>query len=245
MGNTGKRFRAKDLLYRYPWLGQLQMRLLTFVTFHGINFFERSFRKIKVMSPAARKLIEEGKPVIYALYHGDMDVILELHRPQANTILISPSRDGDIIAAIASELGFRTTRGSSAKRSVSGMLGLVDEAKNGISVVMLVDGPKGPWHVIKPGVVKLAQVTGLPIIPLGISSRSCWWVPTWDRFNMVSAYGPVLTVYGDPLYVTAEADDEEFDEKLKELDEQMIAINRWAEEVWQFSDGKRVLGFVG
>ncbi|HEY9793005.1 MAG TPA: lysophospholipid acyltransferase family protein [Candidatus Obscuribacterales bacterium] len=240
-----KRFRAKDLLYKYPWLGQLQMRLMVNVLYYGVCFFERSFRKMRVMSPGARKLISERKPVIYALYHGDMDLMLELPNPQLTTVLISPSRDGDMIAAIAGALGYRNARGSSARRGAAGLLECVEEIKNGYNVAMLVDGPKGPWHEIKPGVIKLAQMTGAPIIPLGMSSRSCWWATTWDRFNMVSLFGPVLSVYSDPLYVACDATEEELDRRLGELDARMNSLNTWSDEVWRFSDGKRNIGFVG
>jgi lysophospholipid acyltransferase (LPLAT)-like uncharacterized protein len=238
------KFRAKELLYRYPWLGKLQHALLCFFTFNGINFFENSFRKLKVMSPAAKALLDAGKPVIYALYHGDMDVMLELP-VERNTVLISSSRDGNMVDVIAKNLGYKTARGSSARRGVSGLLGMIEAAERGDSLTMLVDGPKGPWHEIKPGVVKLAQMTGLPIIPLAVSSRSCWWVPTWDRFNMVSLYGPVMTVYGEPLVVPKDAGDEDLDNYVVELDSRMHEIAAWAEPVWQFSDGKRVIGFVG
>jgi lysophospholipid acyltransferase (LPLAT)-like uncharacterized protein len=235
----------REFFYRFPWLGKAQHAVVTFCAFHGINFFENSFRKVRVMSPGARALITEGKGVIYALYHGDMDLMLELPRQSNTTVLISASRDGDMIDIVTRKLGMHTARGSTARRSVAGLLGMVEAAKQGSYLAMLVDGPKGPIHEIKPGVVKLAQLTGFPIIPLGLSSRSCWWVPTWDRFNMVSLFGPVLTVYGEPLSVPAEATEEQLDQYLLELDRQMKEINIWADRCWQHSDGRRVIGFAG
>lgn len=240
-----KRFRLKDLFYRYPWLGKAQHAIVGTAAYCGIKLFEHSFRKIRILSPGARKLIQERRPVIYALYHGDMDLMLELPYPEDTTVLISPSRDGDLVEDITRKLGYTVVRGSSAKRGVSGLLGLIEATKAGRSVALLVDGPKGPWHEIKPGVVKVAQISGLPIIPLGMSSRSCWWVPTWDRFNMVSLFGPVITVYGDPIYVSPDASEEELDAMLVELDRAMCRINEWTDKPWVASDGKRVIGFVG
>jgi lysophospholipid acyltransferase (LPLAT)-like uncharacterized protein len=236
---------VRELFYRFPWLGKAQHAVVTFFAFQGINFFENSFRKVRVMSPGARALITANQGVIYALYHGDMDLMLELPRQNNTTVLISASRDGDMIDIVTRKLGMETARGSTARRGVAGLLGMVEAAKQGRYLAMLVDGPKGPWHEIKPGVVKLAQLTGFPIIPLGMSSRSCWWVPTWDRFNMVSLFGPVLTVYGEPLLVPIDATEEQLDDYLVELDRRMKEINVWADQCWQYSDGKRVIGFSG
>jgi lysophospholipid acyltransferase (LPLAT)-like uncharacterized protein len=240
-----KLFRLKELLYRYPRLGRFQHQLVCSLAYFGMNFWEDSFNKMRVMHEKTRTLINNRQQVIYALYHGNMDLMLEFPRRSTLTVLISASRDGDMMEIIADWLGYKCARGSSARRGVSGLLGMIEAAHQGRSLVMLIDGPKGPRHDTKPGIVKLAQVTGLPIVPTALSARSCFFVKSWDRFNIPSYLGPKVGVYGEPIYVPANATDEQLEEIRLQVDRRMRELCDWSENIWEMTDVKRLIGFAG
>src|ERR671914_1751647 len=50
------------------------------------------------------------QPIVFTLWHGQMLPLLWHHRGQGISVLISEHRDGEIIARIASALGFRAVR---------------------------------------------------------------------------------------------------------------------------------------
>lgn len=241
-----KLFSTRELFYKYPWLGRLRHQVVTFVANHGTTWLERSFRRITVMAPATRALFDKQQPVILALYHEDMAVLMEVERALRRrvTILVSSSRDGDMIAEAARAFGFSVARGSSARGAVKGMLGILEAAKQGQSIAMLVDGPKGPRQEIKMGTLKLAQMTGLPIVPAILSPRSAWWTRSWDRYQAVSWGSPTVSAYAEPLYVPEDASEDDLEAARQLLSTRMSALHKWVDEPWPMSDGRRVGGLI-
>jgi lysophospholipid acyltransferase (LPLAT)-like uncharacterized protein len=122
-------------------------------------------------------------------------------------------------------VGLSTARGSAGRGGVKGTLELIDAARQGRNIVFMVDGPRGPRHDVKIGVIRIAQLTGLPIIPVGYSARSAWHPNSWDRFNGCSFFTGMATAFGDPIRVM---------EKLRaELEASMRELTSDAEAVWR------------
>ena len=57
------------------------------------------------------------------------------------------------------------------------------------------DGPKGPRYVVQKGVISLAQVTELPIIPVTCNTQRKICVKNWDGFQIPL---PFFTLRADP-----------------------------------------------
>jgi hypothetical protein len=106
-------------------------------------------------------------------------------------ILISQHRDGELIHRIVSRFGFRSVRGSTTRGGAAALRDLIRLGRSGVDLVITPDGPKGPRHVAQPGVVQLAQATGLPIVPLTFccskknSSRA--GTASWSRTRSAEA----------------------------------------------------------
>ena len=111
----------------------------------------------------------QDKNRIYALFHGQQAYFYGANDEEGIVVLTSRSRDGEILSQILIRLGFQVVRGSSSRGGTSGLLSLIKKAKKGHPVLIAVDGPKGPYHHVKEGIILLAQATGLPIIPLAAS----------------------------------------------------------------------------
>ena len=90
---------------------------------------------------------------------------------------------------------------------------MIEALKNGESGAMMVDGPRGPAKVVKNGIIKIAQLSGAPIVPV------CWYstnfnlvkLPSWDKLQMPVLDVRLINLYGEPIYVPADADDEELE----------------------------------
>lgn len=227
-----KLFRTRELFYRYKWLGDLRMNFFVWWCNHGTSWFDKSFRRVRVVSPNARAFVDDVKsPVIFAMYHGSMIAMLGLHPRKRLTILISNSRDGEMIARACVSLGYSSARGSSTRGGVKGTLELLEAAAQGQSLAFMVDGPKGPRHEVKPGVIRVASMCGLPIVPLAQASRGTWPMKSWDKFDASSWASPMVTVFGEPMYVPANVSDEECERLRLELDERMRKMHSSAEQL--------------
>ncbi len=230
-----KLFKTRELLSRFPILDTLRMNFLEFVCSDGTTFFDKSYRIVKCFHPEAARLLEEGaerKPVIWSFYHGRMVGALGLKPRSRLTILMSPSRDGEMIARAGTRLGFSIARGSSKQGAVRGGLELMDAVKNGQDLVFMVDGPRGPRFEVKPGIIRMAEMTQAPILPFVCSARSTWWMKSWDRFLAPWWSTPIVYIFGEPLYVPEGASDELQAELRAELEARMEHIRKHADNFW-------------
>ena len=131
-------------------------------------------------------------------------------------ILISKSIDGEIIARVVEKMGFKTVRGSQNKwwkdkGGKEATFELISRLNNGENIAVTVDGPCGPLHQVKNGVIKIAKLTGAPIIPVVWYSKSRFLssLPTWDKLKIPLWFVKTINVYGTPIYVPETATKEE------------------------------------
>lgn len=231
-------FKSRELLSRFPWLDTVRMNFLEVVCNHGLAFWDRSYRIIKIFAPGAAALLQEGsdrKPLIWSIFHGRMVGTLGIRPRKRMTILISPSRDGEMIARGAKGMGFSIARGSSKQGAVRGALELIDAVKNGQDLVFMVDGPRGPKFSVKPGVIRMAEMTQVPILPFVCSARSTWWMPSWDSFMAPWWSTPIVYIFGEPLYVPKGADDAMQEDLRLELEKRMEHCRQIADKFWPAS----------
>ncbi|MGL6169479.1 MAG: lysophospholipid acyltransferase family protein, partial [Fusobacteriaceae bacterium] len=121
--------------------------------------------------------------------------------------LASPSKDGELISVPLEKYGTELIRGSSDKESVKSLIKLIKKAKEGYTVGTPVDGPKGPIYTVKPGMIYIAQKSGLPIVPMGVAYSSKWiFKRSWDQFQLPKPFSKGIVVLGEPYYVSVDAD---------------------------------------
>lgn len=117
-------------------------------------------------------------------------------------MLSSWSRDGELGARLGRGWGALVARGSSTHGGTAGLRSLYRTIREHRSAaVTLPDGPKGPPGEAKPGTAVLAQLTGLPILPLGLAISRAWRVNSWDRMLIPKPFSHILIACGDPIQV--------------------------------------------
>jgi len=131
-----------------------------------IRLLGHTMRVSTIGGETVDELYREGKRIIIAFWHGRQLMMPLAYRGQLASILISQHRDGEIIARIMQPFGFKAIRGSSTRGGLQAIRQLLKAGRDGGDLVVTPDGPKGPACKVQPGVIYLAKVTGLPIIPL-------------------------------------------------------------------------------
>jgi len=111
-----------------------------------------------------------GRPVIIAFWHGRQIMMPLCYGGSRLSILISQHRDGELIHRIVRRFGFDTVRGSTTRGGVRALRQMARLGRSGADLAVTPDGPKGPRCVAQAGVVELAKLTGLPILPLTFSA---------------------------------------------------------------------------
>lgn len=228
------KFRLRNLINRSLYLDGLRLSFLAKFCEHGYTFFVRSYAMQKIIAAGARAYASGNKPAIFAIYHqriaGLPGVLADCRRL---SVLISQSRDGEIIARALSALGYAITRGSSKRGAVQGSLQTIEAAAAGLCPVIVVDGPRGPLYEVKPGIIRLAQLTGLPIVPFVFSARSSWLFWGWDKFVGPLWGSPLLCIFGDPIVVPAECTGVEREKYKLQLDRNLTHLRIQADAYWR------------
>jgi lysophospholipid acyltransferase (LPLAT)-like uncharacterized protein len=150
---------------------------------------------------------EKGENVIVAFWHDRLILLPFAYRgPKGMRALISSSRDGELIARTVAKLGLGAIRGSSTRGGTEALAALLASLQDGYDVGITPDGPRGPRHVLKAGVVELARATGRPVLPLLMSSTHGKRLRSWDRFLIPLPFDRVVVRWGAPVWADPKAD---------------------------------------
>jgi lysophospholipid acyltransferase (LPLAT)-like uncharacterized protein len=212
----------------------LERLSLFFIPLFGwmlIQVMGRTWRFTTLRREEVENAHKEGRPLIYALWHGRMLPLIYLHRKRRVYALVSQHRDGELAARTAHLLGFGTVRGSSTRGGIKGFQDLLKKVTTGFDAVIMPDGPRGPARKVQQGVLRLAQLSGRPIIPITVSASRHYMLKSWDRFIIPKPFSRCVVVYGAPLSLPADASQDLIEEKRTELEE---CLNRITDEADAF-----------
>jgi lysophospholipid acyltransferase (LPLAT)-like uncharacterized protein len=182
-------------------------------------------------------------PVILAFWHGQHFLTPFIKKPYHRAkVLISRHRDGEINAQAAQRLGIGTIRGSGDTRKgkslVKGgsaafraMLSTLDE---GINVALTADVPKISKRA-GLGIVKLAQQSGRPIIPVAIATSRRIETKSWDKAVVNLPFSRGAAVAGDPILVAPETDRDGLEAIRKQVED---ALNACTARAYELADGR-------
>ncbi|MEP3280585.1 MAG: lysophospholipid acyltransferase family protein [Stappiaceae bacterium] len=155
-------------------------------------------------------------PVIVAMWHGQ-HFMMPFARPDGwdVRVMISRSADGEINAIAAKKLGIGLIRASGAQkrhqmRKRGGMRGFIEAMralKEGGTVALTADVPKGPARVSGVGIIQLAKHSGRPIIPIAIATSRHIDLNTWDKASINLPFSRIGLAAGELIYVPKDADD--------------------------------------
>lgn len=147
-----------------------------------------------------------GQHFLLAFWHRHLPLMRYAYRGRRMSVLVSRSKDGELIARVLRHLGIRTSRGSSSRGGSSGLRDLLRVAKAGSDLAITPDGPRGPMRQVQPGVVLLAAASGLPLIPVALGANRFRTLRTWDQMPLPLPGSRVEVVYGEPIRVPRDAD---------------------------------------
>lgn len=149
-----------------------------------------------------RELRRDKRRFIYAFWHQRAPFFAYTHSHENASILVSQSKDGEIIAQLLRLSGVGATRGSSSRGGQAATRAMMETIESGQDLGFTMDGPKGPARKAKPAIMHLAQKLGLPVLPLTLAfSRKFEFLKAWDRFHLPLPFGRISVRYGAPIII--------------------------------------------
>ncbi len=175
-----------------------------------------------------------GGPVIYCIWHNRLALCMKAYYSYAMArnaspgmaAMVSASKDGGFLAAILRCFKVQPVRGSSSRRGPQALLELTTWAERGYDLAITPDGPRGPCYVVQKGVMSLAQVTGLPILPVSYHLNRKIRAKSWDRFQIPMPFSRCRVIFEQPVRVPREATDAEREALRLQLEATLRQITR-------------------
>jgi hypothetical protein len=172
-----------------------------------------------------------GGPFLLAMWHSRI-LMLDFLRPNGRALitLISGHRDGKLISKIAyvGSLGeIRTVTGSSSKGGTGAIRQLLRHAREGRTLFITPDGPRGPSMQAQRGVIEIARLTGLPILPAAVGASRRVRLRSWDRMVIPYPFTRIAVRWGEPVHVDRDTDS---DAVLAKIEAALTACENSADE---------------
>jgi lysophospholipid acyltransferase (LPLAT)-like uncharacterized protein len=156
-----------------------------------------------------------GNPVpsngIIIFWHGYLLAALNSIREMKPLMIVSLSKDGEIVAELLRIWGYKLIRGSSSKDGKEAMKQICDSAPKEL-VAITPDGPTGPNQRMKPGAVVAAYRSGSPIYLLSVKiTKYHSFIKSWDKFRFPYPFARIVATVSEPIHISAEASREDID----------------------------------
>jgi lysophospholipid acyltransferase (LPLAT)-like uncharacterized protein len=165
---------------------------------------------------------KSDRNIIIVFWHDQLLMMPKAYHGPGASILISASRDGELIARTIRRFNFDTIRGSSTRGGSAAFREMVAKAREPFDLAITPDGPKGPRHLVKDGVAALARLTGRPVVPLSFAASCGYRFASWDRFLLPYPWARTVFRYGEPIFWSAGESSEIFRSRVQAgLDENL------------------------
>jgi lysophospholipid acyltransferase (LPLAT)-like uncharacterized protein len=187
--------------------------------------------RVRVVRGEIERTLRAQRPnVIYAFWHGHLWYLMYRYRGSGVYIMVSQSRDGELLSQVLHRFGLPTVRGSSSRGGGRSLRELVRLVRRGASAAIAPDGPRGPRHRVQSGIIALARLAGVPILPIAVGMSWKIELRSWDRFLLPLPGSRVVVAYGEPVVVPADADAALAERKRQDLESALLKLTSEAEQ---------------
>ena len=206
-------------------------KLVPYLAYCYVSFVGWTTRSRVVRGDVPKKIHAGGERFIYAFWHQRQVFFTWSHRDAEAAVLVSKSKDGEMIASTMELSRIGAVRGSSSRGGSAAAREMVEILRAGRAVGITPDGPRGPAREVKEGAVRVAQLSGMPIVPIANAvSNKLELSRAWDRFHLPLPFGRSVVIYGDPIRV---GEDDDLATKAAELQRALNTLTSEADRLVQ------------
>ena len=172
-----------------------------------------------------------GERFIATFWHDRIVLATWFWRRRGIVVMTSRSFDGEYIARFIQRFGYGAARGSSKRGGAEALDEMAACLAYGIDAAFTIDGPRGPRYVAKHGAVRLAAMSGQPILPFCVAAEHSWNIGSWDRLQIPRPFTRAVMLVGAPIRV-ADASTATIAESQDRLQASLDALRERADGWW-------------
>ena len=176
---------------------------------------------------------EKVRPFIMGCWHGQF-LCTAVFKPKDLRVaaMVARHHDAELIAAVQEQFGIELVRGAGAahrKRDRGGAIALrrsIRALAEGATFFMTADVPPGPARKAGRGIVKLAQKSGRPVVPIAVATSRYKAFSNWSRFTVNLPFSKMALVMGEPIWVASDLDPKAFEERRQLIEDSLNAVTK-------------------
>jgi lysophospholipid acyltransferase (LPLAT)-like uncharacterized protein len=197
-------------------MGSVLRALAPYLAYAYMTFVGWTTRLVVRGGDIPRGMRRKNQRFIFAFWHNRQVFFTYTHRAQNFAVLVSRSRDGEVIARTMELSRIGACRGSSSRGGATAVREMMAIFDGGCDLGLSPDGPKGPVYQVKPGIIFLAQKLGVPIIPISNAlTNKLVLKRSWDKYQVPFPFGRAVICHGEPIAVGPDDDLEKKGEEVR------------------------------
>jgi lysophospholipid acyltransferase (LPLAT)-like uncharacterized protein len=209
-------------------------KILPYIGLLAVKILHSTYRIKIIGGDIEKNIFRSGKFPIYISWHQRFfPGIMFLSGRKPIAIIVSLSKDGDLISRIIELLGWYPVRGSSSKGGAKALRLVYEIMKKGYSLGHIVDGPRGPAGDVKPGLLVIAKTSGMPILPTIISAEKKWTFGSWDKFIIPKPFSKILIRFNNTVYIPEKADKRFLEKTRTDLQNTLFRLYEETDKYWE------------
>ena len=211
---------------------QVAQGFLCLLAAYYVRFVYLTSRWNVVRGDIPKKFWDKDKKFLLCFWHGRL-LMMPYCWNMAKPIhmMISMHSDGRFLSDTVSHLGVKTIVGSTSKGGAKALRAMVRAVKEGDYVGLTPDGPRGPRMRAQEGIVTIARLANIPIIPVGYASTRSKILGSWDRFIAALPFGRGVFVWGEPIEVPHTNDKLALEKPRQNIEDAINAVSAEADRL--------------
>lgn len=200
-------------------------RAFIFFAYYLVRVYSLTLRLRILNEDKWQTLLKQNRTILLCAWHQQFFSAIRHFKTYSKFnpgLMISQSRDGDLIAGVAQRTGWHTPRGSSSRGGRKALDAMITHLNTHRFGAHILDGPRGPMGKIKAGVIKMAQETDALVVPFYIRADHAWFFNSWDRFMLPKPFSRVTLTFGEAIHFAPAETSREFEAQRLHLETLML-----------------------
>ena len=212
-----------------PFTQRLVLSLAPPLAYGYLRLLRKTMRVVYRNEQVLRDARRDPGRYILAFWHSRLLMMPYAYTSERMTGMASRHQDAEMLVRTLDWFGVKFVRGSSTRGGSSALRDLVKRIDHGSDAGLAPDGPRGPRRRVKSGIIAVARMSGVPIIPLAISASPARRLRSWDRSLVPRLFSRGLFLYGEPMQVPRDADRTEQARLCRVLEERLDGLTDQAD----------------
>jgi hypothetical protein len=175
--------------------------------------------------------LKAKKPFIVCFWHGRLGMLAcaWTWKTRPFRMLLSAHQDGRLIGQTVAHFGIKAIWGSTQRGGTQALREMIKYLRDGDTIGITPDGPRGPNQVASIGTITLAMLGGVDIIPITYSTSRRIQLKSWDRFHFPLPLGRGVFMWGNPIKPAKTRDENIMEQARLRLENEMTVLQNKAD----------------